>query len=266
MKACPKVMGILNVTPDSFSDGGQFMTLDNAMQQARYIASEGADIIDIGGESTRPQAKSISVQEELDRVMPIIEKIRAELPIKISVDTSKAIVMQEAIAMKVDMVNDVNALKNEGCVETIAASNTVQVCLMHMQGTPQTMQQTPYYENVVAEVTAFLQQRIAVCLQANIGTSRIMIDPGFGFGKDLNHNLQLMKQLDVFSQLNYPMLIGVSRKSMIGELLNKPINKRLYGGLSLAVLAVIKGAKMIRTHDVGPTVDAIKVANAVIAV
>ena len=265
MSECPKVMGILNVTPDSFSDGGQFMTLDNAMQQARYIASSGADIIDIGGESTRPQAKPISAQEELDRIMPVIEKIRAELPIKISVDTSKAIVMQEAIAMQVDMINDINALQNEGCLAAVAASPTVNVCLMHMQGTPQTMQQAPYYADVVAEVKTFLQQRIATCLQTGIDASRLLIDPGFGFGKTLEHNVQLMKQLDVFTQLNYPVLVGVSRKSMIGALLNKTVDQRLYGGLALAVIAVAKGAAMIRTHDVGPTVDAIKVTHATLA-
>ncbi len=259
-----QVMGILNVTPDSFSDGGHFFSRDAALKQAHQMAAEGADIIDIGGESTRPCAEPASVEEELDRVIPVLEKIRAELPIPISVDTSKAQVMREAIAAGADMINDVMALRGEGSLAAVAASNKVQVCLMHLQGEPRTMQLNPHYDDVVNEIKAFLLARVQVCLEAGIASSRLLIDPGFGFGKTVEHNLQLMKQLQVFTELGYPVLVGVSRKSLIGQVLNKPVTERLYGSLALAVLAVSKGVAVIRTHDVAATVETLKMTHAVL--
>ncbi|MCK5522793.1 MAG: dihydropteroate synthase [Thiomargarita sp.] len=257
-------MGIINITPDSFSDGGHFFSIDSALNHARLIVEEGADIIDIGGESTRPGAQAVSVQEELDRIIPILEKIRAEWPIKISVDTSKAQVMREAIAVGADMINDIMALRGEGCLATVAASEQVQICLMHIQGEPRTMQESPHYEEVVGEIKAFLLERVRACLDMGIASNRLLIDPGFGFGKTVAHNLLLMRKLDVFSDLGYPVLVGLSRKSLIGNILNKPVTERLYGGLALAVLAVSKGAAVIRTHDVAATVDALKMTDAVL--
>jgi len=260
----PQVMGILNVTPDSFSDGGHFFYMDSALKQARKMLQEGAEIIDIGGESTRPGAQAVSVQEELDRVIPVVEKIRAEFPISISVDTSKAEVMREAIAVGADMINDVMALRGEGSLAAVAASETVQICLMHMQGEPRTMQNNPHYDNVVNDIKTFLLERVQACLEAGIASNRLMIDPGFGFGKTVAHNLLLMQRLEVLTELDYPVLVGVSRKSLIGHILNKSVTERLYGGLALAVLAVSKGARVIRTHDVAATVDALKMTHAVL--
>jgi dihydropteroate synthase len=260
----PQVMGILNVTPDSFSDGGFFLSVDTALKRVHQMLKEGAKIIDIGGESTRPGAEPVSVQEELDRVLPILEKIRAELPILISVDTCKAQVMREAIAAGADMINDVMALRGEGCIAAVASSGTVQICLMHLQGEPRTMQQNPHYDNVVNDIKTFLLERIQVCLDAGITKNRFIIDPGFGFGKTLEHNLLLMKKLQQFTELGYPVLVGVSRKSMIGKILDKPVTERLYGSCALAVLAISKGAAIIRTHDVAATVDALKMTHAVL--
>lgn len=257
-------MGILNVTPDSFSDGGHFFSIDSALKQARKMLEEGAEIIDIGGESTRPGAQAVSVQQELDRVIPVVEKIRAEFPISISVDTSKAEVMREAIAVGADMINDVMALRGEGSLAAVAASKSVQVCLMHIQGEPRTMQNNPHYNNVVNDIKTFLLERVQACLEAGIASNRLMIDPGFGFGKTVAHNLQLMQRLEVLTELDYPVLVGVSRKSLIGHILNKTVTERLYGGLALAVLAVSKGARVIRTHDVAATVDALKMTHAVL--
>lgn len=262
----PQVMGILNVTSDSFSDGGRFNTLAHALIHARQLIAEGADIIDIGGESTRPNAPAVSVQEELDRVLPIMEKMRAELPVKISIDTSKAEVMRAAIALGVDIINDVAALRYAGSLETVAAAPYVQVCLMHMQGEPHSMQQQPYYEDVVTEVKDFLLARVAACTHAGIAPERIILDMGFGFGKTTTHNLQLLQQLESFTQLGYPVLVGVSRKSLLGAILNKPVTERLYGGLALATLAVQKGAQIIRTHDVAATVDIINTTYAVLTI
>ncbi|MCK5876476.1 MAG: dihydropteroate synthase [Candidatus Marithrix sp.] len=255
-------MGILNITQDSFSDGGNFFSSQQAIKQAHLMINEGADIIDIGGESTRPGAKPISVQEELDRVIPIIEKIRAEFSTSISVDTSKSQVIHEAIKSGVDIINDVMALRGENSLATVADSK-VKVCLMHIQGKPRTMQDNPHYDDVLGEVKAFLLTRVQACLDAGIAENRIIIDPGFGFGKTLEHNLTLLQKLSDLTKLKYPVLVGVSRKSMIGTLLNKPVTERLYGGIALAVLAVDKGAKIVRTHDVAMTVDAIKVAHKV---
>ncbi|EDN69757.1 dihydropteroate synthase [Beggiatoa sp. PS] len=228
------------------------------------MVKAGATIIDIGGESTRPGAAPVSVQEELDRVLPILEKIRAELPILISVDTCKAQIMREAIATGADIINDVMALRGEGSIAAVANSDTVQICLMHLQGEPRTMQQNPHYENVINDIKTFLLERVQVCLDADIAKNRLIIDPGFGFGKTLEHNLLLMKQLQQFTELGYPVLVGVSRKSMIGKILDKPVTERLYGSLALAVLAISKGATFIRTHDVAATIDALKMTHAVL--
>ncbi|MDM8558109.1 dihydropteroate synthase [Candidatus Parabeggiatoa sp. HSG14] len=260
----PKVMGILNTTPDSFSDGGYFFSKDSALKRARQMVEEGAHIIDIGGESTRPGAQSISEQEELDRVIPVLEKLRAELPILISVDTSKAEVMRESISKGADMINDIMALRNEDSLAAVAASDKVHICLMHIQGKPRSMQQNPHYENVINEIKTFLLERVQACLDVGIAANRLFIDPGFGFGKTKAHNLLLMKQLQMFTELGYSVLVGLSRKSLIGQILNKPVTERLYGSLALAVLAVYKGTKIIRTHDVAATVDAIKMTHAVL--
>jgi len=257
-------MGILNVTPDSFSDGGYFISQNAALTHVQQMIEAGADIIDIGGESTRPGAQSVPLQQELDRVIPILEMIRQRWSIPISVDTRKAAVMREAINAGAYIINDIMALREENSLTTVAnAKQTVKVCLMHIQGEPRTMQNQPHYDDVVKEVKNFLLQRIQACLTAGIAANRLIIDPGFGFGKTLEHNLQLFKHLEQFISLNYPVLIGVSRKSMIGQYLNKPPNERLYGGLALAVLATNQGVQIIRTHDVAATVDAIKMTIAV---
>ena len=260
----PKVMGILNVTPDSFSDGGLFFSKEQALERAYTMIEEGAQIIDIGGQSTRPYAEAISVEEELRRVIPLIETIRTHHPsMFISVDTSKAEVMREAIAAGANMINDVAALRYEGSLESVANSE-VYVCLMHMQGEPRTMQDQPFYQEVVTEVKDFLHARVQHCLQAGILPHRILIDPGIGFGKKLEHNLRLIHHLEVFTQSGYPVVLGVSRKSLLGQILNKPLTERLYGGLTLAVLALLKGTKVIRTHDVAPTIDAMQTLQAVL--
>ncbi|WP_455201770.1 dihydropteroate synthase [Kaarinaea lacus] len=256
-------MGILNVTPDSFSDGGQFVSVDSAMQQSRNMVADGAAIIDIGGESTRPGAKVVSIDEERQRVLPVIKRIQKELPDTIiSIDTSKPEIMANAIVAGAHVVNDVNALRAPGAVDVIAGSN-VAVCLMHMQGEPRTMQKDPHYNNVVEEVFYFLQQRVEACLNAGIDKSRIIVDPGFGFGKNLEHNLLLFKQLKRFKELGVALLVGVSRKSMIGAILDKPIENRLIGSISLATLAAWMGADILRVHDVGATNDALKTVSAV---
>jgi dihydropteroate synthase len=259
----PLIMGILNVTPDSFSDGGRFQQQDVALSHAQQMLQQGVDIIDIGGESTRPDSQPVSVQQELDRVIPIIEAIKATLPVKISIDTSKAEVMRAAVAAGADMINDVAALRYENSLQAAAEAN-VPVCLMHMQGKPKTMQHNPQYDDVVAEVKQFLLQRVEACLHHGIAAHHIWIDMGFGFGKTLEHNLQLMNHLEQFTQLNYPVLVGVSRKSMIGKVLDKPVEQRLFGGLGLAALAVSKGAKIIRTHDVAATKEVIMMVQAVV--
>ena len=259
----PQVMGILNITPDSFSDGGVFFARDAALRQAREMYEAGAAIIDVGGESTRPGARPVSAQEELDRVIPIIETLHAELPVILSVDTSKAEVMREAVQAGAGMINDVYALRREGALDA-ARECDVPVCLMHMQGEPCTMQQEPRYGDVVQEVLQFLRQRIETCRQAGIAREKLLIDPGFGFGKRLQHNLQLMKQLPELAALGCPVLVGVSRKSMLGSLLGgRPVEGRLHASVAAATLAVWLGAAIVRVHDVGATVDAVKVAAAV---
>ena len=261
----PQVMGVLNVTPDSFSDGGRFVARDAALAHARQMFEEGAAVIDVGGESTRPGAAPVSEQEELDRVIPVIEAIAAELPVIISVDTRKPLVMQAAVTAGASMINDVCALREDGALD-IAAKLNVPVCLMHMQGEPRTMQAAPHYQDVVAEVKAFLEERVAACKRAGITRERLLLDPGFGFGKGLEHNMQLLKHLDAFQDLDLPLVVGVSRKSLIGAVLNVPAGERLYGSIALAALAVWQGAAIIRAHDVAATVQALKMIAAVKAV
>ena len=259
----PCVMGILNVTPDSFSDGGYFFSTDDAVNQAKSMIDSGAVIIDVGGESTRPGAQAISVEEERRRVIPVIEHIYDAYPNTIiSIDTSKPQIMADAISAGARLVNDVNALRNPGALEVIADSN-VAVCLMHMKGEPRTMQSNPQYDDVVEEVKDFLQHRIDVCVDAGIARDRIIIDPGFGFGKTLQHNLLLIKNLEKFKALGAALLVGVSRKSMIGAILEQPVNDRMIGSISLAMLSLWLGADVLRVHDVAPTIDALKIFNAV---
>ena len=259
----PQVMGILNVTPDSFSDGGQFIAPEKAIAQARRMVAEGAAIIDIGGESTRPGAQPVSVDEELARVIPVIEAIAPEVSVPISIDTSKPEVMREAVNAGAGLINDVYALRQEGALEA-AAEAGVPICLMHMQGEPRTMQTSPQYGDVVEDVSSFLEERISACEQADIQRDRIIIDPGFGFGKTLEHNLSLFKHLpELQQQLNLPLLVGVSRKSMIGTVLNAPIEERLHGSVALASLAAWMQMAVIRVHDVKASVDAVRMIQAV---
>jgi len=258
----PCVMGILNVTPDSFSDGGEFLRGDAALDQARRMVQEGAAVIDVGGESTRPGAAPVGVDEELERVLPVIRTLAAELPVPVSVDTSKPEVMRAAVAAGAGLINDVMALRAPGALQA-ARDAGVPVCLMHMRGEPRTMQQEPVYGDVVAEVLEFLLERVEACVAAGIPRSRLLLDPGFGFGKTLEHNLQLLRGLERFRESGLPLLVGISRKSMLGTLLDKPVGQRLAGSLAAAVLAVQRGAAIVRVHDVGPTVDALKIVQAV---
>jgi dihydropteroate synthase len=257
-----KVMGILNVTPDSFSDGGAFDMLENGLVQAALMLFEGAEIIDIGGESTRPGAQAVSVQQELDRVIPVIESISQRFDTIISIDTSKAQVMTEAVNAGASMINDVRALRENGALDAAVAAK-VPVCLMHMQGQPGMMQQAPCYDDVIKDVMLFLQQRISVCCEAGLAESQIIVDPGFGFGKSLEHNYQILARLEKFHQLKVPVLAGMSRKSMIGNLLQRKIDERLAGNIAAATVAAQKGAQIIRVHDVKETVDAVKMAEIV---
>jgi len=258
----PQVMAILNVTPDSFSDGGRFQDCAQALDRAAKVIEEGAAILDIGGESTRPGAAPVSVDEELARVIPVIEGVRARFDTPISIDTSKPEVMRQAVAAGAGMINDVYALRQEGALETAAACG-VPVCLMHMQGEPRSMQRAPRYENVVAEVCRFLEQRVAACVSAGIDRRLLLVDPGFGFGKSLEHNLELMRWLPELQTLELPLVVGVSRKSMIGKVLDRATDDRLIGSVTLAALAVWQGAAIVRVHDVGETVDALRVISAV---
>ncbi|MCP4000262.1 MAG: dihydropteroate synthase [Gammaproteobacteria bacterium] len=255
-------MGILNVTPDSFSDGGLYASHDAALRRALEMVEEGADIIDVGGESTRPGATPLGTAEEIDRVVPVIEAICRLTSVPVSVDTSKPEVMRAGAAAGASMLNDVRALGVEGAVE-VAAELNLPVCLMHMQGEPRTMQAEPHYADVVAEVLNYLQERIAVCVAAGIKTSNIVIDPGFGFGKTLEHNLALFSSLDEFVGTGQPLLIGVSRKSMILKLLNDESCDRVIGSVTLALAAARKGAHIVRVHDVRQTVDALRIEAAV---
>jgi dihydropteroate synthase len=252
------VMGIVNVTPDSFADGGQFIKAADAVAHTAALVAAGADIIDVGGESTRPGAAEVSVDEELDRVIPVIAQLTQELEVPVSVDTSKTIVMREAVAAGAAMINDICALETEEALSTAAGLN-VPVCLMHMQGKPGSMQAAPTYDNVTDEVIEYLRTRIDASLAAGVNARNIIIDPGFGFGKTLAHNLQLLRELDRVVSLGYPVLVGLSRKSMLGAITGRDIDERLAGSLALALLSAQQGAAIIRVHDVAPTVDVLKI-------
>lgn len=254
-------MGIVNVTPDSFSDGGQHLQRDAALAHAQRLIAEGADILDIGGESTRPGASPVSVQQEMDRVLPIIEGLRGA-PVPISIDTFKPEVMRAAIAAGAHMVNDIDALQDAAAMQAVASGN-VAVCLMHKQGDPQTMQAQPHYQDVVAEVSEFLRGRISAAEAGSIQRNRIVIDPGFGFGKTLAHNLALLRELNKLTELGVPVLAGLSRKSMLGALTGQDVTQRLPASVAAALIAVQRGASIVRVHDVRATVDALKIWNAV---
>jgi len=258
------VMGILNLTPDSFSDGGLYLNSDTAVERALQMVSEGADIIDIGGESTRPSAQPLSADEEIARVVPVIKSLRIKSDIPISVDTSKAQVMAAAVEAGANMINDVRALQEEDALQA-AASLNVPVCLMHMQGQPRSMQNKPAYENVVSEVISFLQHRIEGCVKAGIPRDQIMLDPGFGFGKTLEHNLSLLKKLSEFVKIGSPIMVGISRKSMLGQITGADVGCRLEAGLATTVLGFQAGARIFRVHDVKETIDVLKVCYAVAA-
>lgn len=257
----PLVMGIVNITPDSFSDGGRHLLRDAALEHAHQLIGEGADILDIGGESTRPGALPVGVQEELDRVMPVIEGLRGA-PVPVSVDTCKPEVMRAALAAGASMSNDINALQHSEALSAVAASDAA-VCLMHMQGNPQTMQEQPQYQDVVAEVLQFLRKRRDVVLAAGIARERIVVDPGFGFGKTLAHNLALLRDLGALDELGVPVLAGLSRKSMLGAITGQDVNHRASASIAAALLAVQRGARIVRVHDVRETVDALRVWQAV---
>lgn len=263
----PRVMGILNITPDSFSDGGMLYSdnrpaLDKVLQRAAQMVADGAAILDIGGESTRPGAAPVSIQQEKDRVLPVIERLAREFDVVLSVDTSNAEVMLEAAACGAGLINDVRALTRPDAIRAVAATG-LPVCLMHMQGEPDSMQQQPQYADVVAEVTAFLAQRIEACTKLGVARRNILVDPGFGFGKTVQHNLQLLNRLDQLQALHCPLLVGLSRKSLIGNVLRRPVADRLAGSLALATIAALRGAVIFRVHDVRETIDVVRLCTAV---
>ncbi|MEQ3636599.1 dihydropteroate synthase [Alcanivorax sp.] len=260
--SAPVVMGILNVTPDSFSDGGRFAERDAALRQAEQMLRDGAAIIDVGGESTRPGATPVSEQHELDRVIPIVEALSRELDALVSMDTSTAAVMRDGAAAGASMINDVRSLRRPDAMQAAAASQ-LPVCLMHMLGEPGTMQDSPRYDDVTNEVIALLRERIGACEQAGISRDRLLVDPGFGFAKALQHNLQLMYEMDALQALALPILIGVSRKSLFGKVLGRDVGERLPGSLAAAVMCVERGASIVRAHDVKETVDVVRFAHAV---
>ena len=257
----PVVMGVVNVTPDSFADGGRFLSHDRAIAHAERLVAEGAALIDVGGESTRPGAQQVTVEQEIARVVPVVAALAPRIGVPVSIDTRRLEVMRAAVAAGAAMVNDVTALAAPGAAEFCAASG-VAVCLMHMQGEPATMQDAPRYDDVVAEVGAYLAGRVHVARTAGIDAARIVIDPGFGFGKTLEHNLQLLAALPALAAPGVPVLVGLSRKSMIGALTGRDVDGRLYGSVALAALAVVNGARIVRAHDVLPTVDAVRIAAA----
>ncbi|EAS42923.1 dihydropteroate synthase [Photobacterium profundum] len=254
----PHTMGILNVTPDSFSDGGKFNQFDHALRHVEAMLEAGTSILDIGGESTRPGAADVSEEQELERVVPIIEAIRQRFDCWVSIDTSKALVMTEAVTAGADLINDVRALREEGALKAAAKAN-VPICLMHMQGQPRTMQAQPHYGDLITDVSVFLAERISACEKAGIAREQLLLDPGYGFGKTLEHNYHLLAHLDKFHQFGLPLLVGMSRKSMISKLLSKQPSECLVGSLACATIAAMKGAQIIRVHDAQETVDALKV-------
>jgi len=258
----PQVMGVLNVTPDSFSDGGRYLEKDVAIRHAETMATDGAAIIDVGGESTRPGAQSISAQEELDRVLPVVEAIVERVDVAVSIDTSTPVVMREAGRAGVGLINDVFALRREGALAAAAATDCA-ICLVHMQGEPRAMQQNPVYDDVVGEISEFLRARSTVCIDNGIGIERILIDPGFGFGKTDRHNIELLAKLDHLGKLGLPILVGLSRKRTLGNLTGRDVTNRIPAGIAAAVLAFERGATIFRTHDVAATVDAFRIAAAV---
>ena len=265
----PQVMGVVNVTPDSFSDGGTLyannaLSVAAAVDRAALMVQEGASIIDVGGESTRPGADAISVDEELSRVVPVIAALRARFDVAVSIDTSTPQVITAAAQAGAGLINDVRALQREGALQA-AADTGLPICLMHIQGEPKTMQQEPHYDDLLAEISSYFEARIKACCAVGITPDKLILDPGFGFGKTLQHNLQLLQLLSRLQKFNLPVLVGMSRKSMIGNVLNKPLDERVYGGLAVAVMALERGATIVRTHDVGATVDALKMTQAVLS-
>ncbi|SFV21425.1 dihydropteroate synthase [Pseudidiomarina donghaiensis] len=260
-----EVMGIINTTPDSFSDGGRFNQLDAALRQAEQMVNDGVHWLDVGGESTRPGSSGVSAQEEIDRVIPLVEQLQSRFNVAISVDTCKTVVMAEALKHNVQMINDINALRDEGAEALLAQADGVKVCLMHMQGEPRTMQHEPRYDDVVVEVKQFLTSRVRACEAAGIQKTNIYLDPGFGFGKSVRHNYQLLKRLQAFHELQLPLLVGMSRKSMLGQVTDRPVDERLAGSIAAATIAAMKGAQIIRVHDVKETVDAMKIVAATLA-
>ena len=258
----PRVMGVLNVTPDSFSDGGNYLSPDQALLRAAEMHEEGADIIDIGGDSTRPGSEETPLQEELDRVIPVVERLSSRLDVAVSVDSSKPEVMEQAVRAGAVMINDVFALRKEGALE-VAAGLDAAVCLMHMQGSPESMQQAPVYGELPGDVIRFLAERVEICSAAGIEKDRMLVDPGFGFGKNDAHNLKLLANLDQFAVLELPLLVGLSRKQWLGNLTGKPVGERVSAGIAAALAAIDRGANIVRTHDVASTVDALKVAEAI---
>ncbi|PKF70184.1 dihydropteroate synthase [Pseudomonas fluvialis] len=258
----PQVMGILNVTPDSFSDGGRYNRIDAALRHAEQMLEAGAAIIDVGGESTRPGAPPVSAEEELQRVAPVVEQLVCRLDALVSVDTSSPALMREAALLGAGMINDVRSLSRDGALQAAAQGN-LAVCLMHMQGEPQTMQDSPQYDDVTTAVRTFLADRVAACEAAGIARERLLIDPGFGFAKTLAHNLSLFRHMQALHGLHLPLLVGVSRKSMIGKVLGREVDQRLAGSLALAALAVKQGAHILRVHDVAETVDVLRMLEAV---
>lgn len=263
----PRCMGILNVTPDSFSDGSDlkksgspcfFVDLNKALRKAESLVMEGADIIDVGGESTRPGAAPVAVNEEMQRVIPVIKAIKENLDVCVSVDTSSAVVMMEAVSAGAEIINDVRAFSNSAALE-FASKTKAALCVMHMQGRPASMQKSFHYDDLLGDVSSFLFARIQTLLDAGVTQNRLVIDPGFGFGKSLQHNYQLLKHLSFFQELNLPIMVGISRKSMIGDVVNRPAKERIYGSLAATVLALNNGASIIRTHDVSATMDSIRV-------
>lgn len=256
------VMGILNVTPDSFSDGGEFHDPRRAIARGLKMVEDGADLLDVGGESTRPGATPVSAAEEMDRVLPVLEGLRDAVNVPVSVDTSKPEVMRAAVRSGAGLVNDVLALRTPESIETVAELG-VPVCLMHMQGEPRTMQQNPVYKNVVEDVCRFLDERVSACEKAGIPRGRLLVDPGFGFGKTLSHNLDLLRNLRTVAALGVPVVAGLSRKSLIGMATGLPVEQRLHASVALAILAAQSGARVLRVHDVGPTVEALRMLEAV---
>lgn len=259
----PHVMGIVNVTPDSFSDGGSYESTDKAVAHALQLVAEGADILDIGGESTRPGATPVSLDEEMSRVIPVVEKLAQVAGVPLSIDTYKPEVMRAAIAAGADIINDVRALQEPGALEAVAQSNA-GVCLMHMQGLPQSMQDNPQYQDVVAEVHTFLAQRLNIAQASGIAAERIVLDPGFGFGKRTVHNVALLRELQAFADLGRPLLVGLSRKSVLGQITGADVYVRLHASLAASVISAMKGARIVRVHDVKATADALKVAAAIL--